>query len=1406
MSDYLKMLDDVLGTQLHLAAESITLDNFHRIGRLRKVTDLPNVRRRPFADLELPLNSIYHYQGEAINDDGPNNNDPAFNKMKKIIMVKHIQQYTTTANVRVRGGVMLKQHITDYHKRNKRTKLLADGVDIPKDAGTLVVYNYGLLDLTVQKVKSVDYWYVTWRALMDTIVSNMVKLARESDRQQFLFVPLPKQMLMLMQLNNPKLFMPSGDTYLKAPNERTNVMIYELWQWLLYPNNAGVFNEFTKLANDGLLGKIEFVFNYNGNYVVVNLGMLFGARKPSKEEVTENPAWATWAKEGQRVSVTTLTRDFFLFLAVVHGMDSPELTVDEENATASDAEIEPVIVSDEKKLEARVKVVNQIAEMSQKDKAEDTTGTSTLQALKNEPNSDFIEEMKEKAAAAGTITAAELRRVDKLIEKSKAIKAPDGTPIHEFINIKPGEDKLTPTVLPDQDEVFDKNMNSTPILGFTENYVKKLMMKDMLGTIMSFQDSGVIVTQLEVTENKTLTENSYNITFQLGEIGGATSTIHQKVQAIQPDGTFMANGTRYQMAHQLGELPIRKISSDEVVLTSYYGKTSITRNAKRVNDLSTWIGNQIVAMALDDTNPNVGGLKDASAFDNNFTAPRIYSLIAKRLAAVSVGGIVFNFDHNVLLTGKISDTVMPKIQITYPGAVVCGVDGDDYIFVDNNNLFQRYKPGGIISELGDVYTLFGLSREKSPIEYAEVGTYSKAIPVGIILAYKLTFTKLLNSLGVTYRIDYTGKKPDIDSSSFAIRFNDCSVIFDRDDTEAMLIMGGFNEFRDAVSEYPMAMFDDPSVYYNVLESKYISAKHLDEINDQWLRFIDPITKRELVRMGEPTTYKGLLVRAVELLTHEQYPDETSVEYSRVRGYERIAGHMYTQLSKAIKRQTRKNGKRVVDMPKYEVWQKIATDPSMMLVNEINPLEHIRNNCKLTFSGHGGRNERTMVAHTRAFHKSAVGLMSEGTVDSGSVGITNVMPISPNLTSLYGTVGKDNPIESKNAAGILSVNALVAPGIVHDDSKRVTFKGIQDAHTRPCAKYLPYSWRTGMDSMIAHYCTDPKFAITAKQGGTVIKKTDNYVTVKYDDGSEMSYKYGKQFGTSAGTVIPMPVACDVIEGKKFKVGEALVYNTDFFARNPFSKEGGLVMKFGIPVVVHLHDNRNTIEDSCAISKDLAKDFVIDVTHKRVIIVNYTDEVYDLVRIGQIVHQEDPVCKVLDKTAAMFVDEETDISDTLDYLDRKTPRAKYAGRVDRIEIYYHGEQSEMTESLRKYVKQSDASFAAMNPEGKDANGNTGDNFRVDGKQLVANTAAICVYITDAEPMGSSDKMVLGTQLKCTVTRVMTETMKAEDGTVIQVDFGQKSVENRLVYGAYVQAACNMLLRRMTDNFIDTVLDGE
>ena len=61
-----------------------------------------------------------------------------------------------------------------------------------------------------------------------------------------------------------------------------------------------------------------------------------------------------------------------------------------------------------------------------------------------------------------------------------------------------------------------------------------------------------------------------------------------------------------------------------------------------------------------------------------------------------------------------------------------------------------------------------------------------------------------------------------------------------------------------------------------------------------------MTKNKLIELNEPITYRGLLLRSVELLATEEYPDKTSVENSRLRGYERIPGHLYTVMSKAIK--------------------------------------------------------------------------------------------------------------------------------------------------------------------------------------------------------------------------------------------------------------------------------------------------------------------------------------------------------------------------------------------------------------------------------------------------------------------------------------------------------------------------
>lgn len=1395
-----------------LTAESLTLSVFRTKGRIFRASDLSRVKKLPLNELELPANSLLHYAGEDINDNGPQSSDPFIALQKKLVFVKHITDYKTKEDIRLKTGISLKALISDYHRKNKKTRLLAPDSKIPGDTNTLVAYNYGLLDLLIVPLRSINYWYTRWKALNDTIVYNIKEVAINENRQQFLRVDLPEKLLSFTQLNNLVLF---GSHHNRPPNDRGNIFIYELWQWIIDPiKEDGTFTPLTELAEKNLLDKVDIVFVDKGFYFSMNLGMFFRARKPNKKELAEKQNWNMWAKENTRVDAQKLLRWFFLSIAILKGFDTVEITVEEvveSTATVSDDESRfktaKEIEAEEKEIDTRINTLDKIVELSQQKGSESVEGDSSksLRSMIHAPAPDFIEEIKEEAAKNGTITAAELRKIDKALEKSKSIVAPDGRPIMEYVKRIPGEEKLTEHEFPDKKIIFDKSALKSTLVNLNSDYIEKRLKKDICEAIMSFNDSGVIIHNLEITENKTLTETSMTITIQLGEIGGSISTVHLKVQNPGVDGTFLANGTRYQMRSQIAEDPIRKVDSDEVILTSYYGKTSITRNNKKVNDLNTWLGNRVVAAALDDENPKIHGIKATVAFDNNLKAPRMYGILGKRISDINIDNYALKFSFKEMMKDEGAKKLQESYSANSINNIVCGTFKNGYVVLDENNYFYEATTGGELKKIGDIYSLLNIDQSTAPIEYAEVNVYSKAIPVGVVLAYKMGLTNLLNESGVKYRIDYSGSKPTMDSSEFAIRFKDCALIFDRNDSEIALLFGGFNEFREAISGYSRAEFDEKSVYYNVLESKYISAKHLDEIDNQWMRFIDPITRGKLIELKEPTTYRGLLLRSVELLCNEDYPDKTSVANSRVRGYDRIPGHIYTILSRAVRKQIRKNGKKTVDIPPYAVWQHIATDPAVIITSEINPLEHIRGRGMITFAGHGGRSERTMVSDTREFHgATAIGLFSEGTTDSGNVGVNNVMPANPKIKTIYGTIGPENPAKEKKYSSILTTNALVTPGIWHDDSKRVAFKQIHDSHTRPCSNYKANMWRTGYESIVADYCDDSKFAVVAKKPGKVTKVTDHFVTIQYDDGTVESYKCGRQFGVSAGTIIPMPTVSELKEGQKIKVGTPIVYNVDFFEKDPFNVDGGLVLKFGIPTIVRFVDSRATIEDSSAISKRLSEKLAIEVTHKRTVIVNFSDEIYDLVDIGQMVHQEDAICKLIDSSVAQLIDNESEVEDTLDTLDRKTPRCKYGGRIDDVEIFYNGEKDDMTESLRKLVNRTDAVIAKKNPEGKQFSGYSGDNFRVDGNQLGINTAVIVVKITDIEPMSSSDKLVFGTQLKSTVTRVMTEEIKTEDGHIVDATFGTKSVENRLVYGVYLQLTLCMTLWYISNAFINECLE--
>jgi len=248
-----------------------------------------------------------------------------------------------------------------------------------------------------------------------------------------------------------------------------------------------------------------------------------------------------------------------------------------------------------------------------------------------------------------------------------------------------------------------------------------------------------------------------------------------------------------------------------------------------------------------------------------------------------------------------------------------------------------------------------------------------------------------------------------------------------------MILSGFNEYHKAIRNYGVYDFDKPGVYLNILETNGASARYLREIDLLYQMFVDPITKDLLIEMKEPTTFHGLLIRSCELLLTDQHPDELDPEFMRIKGYERMAGVVYNEIVRAIRGHNGRAGKdtKQIELNPYAVWMSLRQDPAVTIVNDINPIQNLKETEAVTYSGSGGRNSRSMTKSTRIYHKNDMGTMSESTVDSSDVAINTFTSADPQFTSLRG-MSKRYEIGKTGATALLSTSALMAPCSDTDD--------------------------------------------------------------------------------------------------------------------------------------------------------------------------------------------------------------------------------------------------------------------------------------------------------------------------------------------------------------------------------------
>jgi hypothetical protein len=222
--------------------------------------------------------------------------------------------------------------------------------------------------------------------------------------------------------------------------------------------------------------------------------------------------------------------------------------------------------------------------------------------------------------------------------------------------------------------------------------------------------------------------------------------------------------------------------------------------------------------------------------------------------------------------------------------------------------------------------------------------------------------------------------------------------------------------------------------------------------------------------------------------------------------------------------------------------------------------------------------------------------------------------------------------------------------------------------------------------------------------------------------------------------------------------------------------------------------DTFEDSSVISSKVADLLSTKTTKVKDVVLRFDQTVRNVLKAGTEVDSESILCTIEDAVTADNELFDEDSLDTLKLLSGQTPKSKYTGVVERVELYYNGDKEDMSPTIRQLADASDKELAKLRKSmGKPVITRQVDSsMRVDGNPLELDYAVLKFYITADVAAGVGDKGVFGNQMKTIFGRVMSGENKTEDGEDVDAIFSYQSIANRIVLSPTIMGTTNTLLR--------------
>ena len=454
---------------------------------------------------------------------------------------------------------------------------------------------------------------------------------------------------------------------------------------------------------------------------------------------------------------------------------------------------------------------------------------------------------------------------------------------------------------------------------------------------------------------------------------------------------------------------------------------------------------------------------------------------------------------------------------------------------------------------------------------------------------------------------------------------------------------------------------------------------------------------------------------------------------------------------------------------------------------------------------------------RQWPEDGIGIIGEASLDNGKTGYAGNMSDNPTIDNIRGlTVTKK--LKDLEPSEILTCSSLLGPCVMQDDSKRFSFLNIHLSHYVATQENSLPRMRTGFERVVAHRCKLP-FAYAAEFDGVIdsINEESHIVVVSYPkQKKKVAVEYGELYTNNGGGGFwcTQRIVINGFKKKdKVKQGDVIVYNDQYFQADPFTKQVDLM--FGKLVNVVLIDAASTVEDSNIISEKLSKELSFNPVHLRDIVLTKKTNIHKYAAVGTMVSNTDPLMTFdqSEMTEDMFgkVDEETAV--LLSNVNRQTPRAKFTGKVVKIDAFYLGSTEGMSQSARNLVNVINRDKAKKYQEAKGTSSSSSfypatdikQSTRVGAVVLDEETLIIRFYIQQDMVCASGDKAEFDSSLKTVCSTVAPEGWETEDGSVTcDALFSQLSQAKRLISSPILTGIGNRVLEKVEKDVLNMYFD--